>query len=396
MPGMRTLWLAAGAAVTASTLILLALGVGETTPGDDFGLGGAGGLSFALAAVGFGVVGTIISARLPGHPVGRLFVGIAVAVGIGDLAYQYADQVLHGDLHGWPGATAAAWLQNVALTPSFGLLALAVLLFPDGRPPSPRWRRTVVVPAAGSLLVAVAYATRPGALDAPFEEIDNPLGLRGAFGLLDAAGTIGWLLMCAGAVLAAVSIAMRLRTAAGVERQQLRWIALAGAAIGFAIAVDVVTFLLDVSGIGTLRLAVVGLAFATLPLAAGAAILRYRLYDIDVVVNRALVYVAVTGTLAATYTATVLLLGLVLPADSDLAVAMSTLAAAAAFRPVRRRVQRAVDRRFFRRRYDADRTLTQFAARVRDEVELTRIADDLQDVVRETVQPAHVSLWLRP
>jgi hypothetical protein len=192
----------------------------------------------------------------------------------------------------------------------------------------------------------------------------------------------------------------RMRGAHGIERLQLKWIAFAASLFAVGFLLISITFFAGLSGptIDPLRTAVLGVGFCTIPIAAGIAILRYRLYDIDVVINRTLVYGALTATLAAAYLGSVLLLQLLLrplTADSNLAIAASTLAVAALFRPARARIQAAVDRRFFRRKYDAARTLEHFGTRLRDQVALDNLSAELRAVVAETMQPAHVSLWLK-
>jgi hypothetical protein len=377
------------------TVVLLALGASDSTPGDDFGLGGLGGLSFVVASAAFGTVGALIATRVRGNPIGWVFLITAVAMILGNFAYQYADQVLYASSGSLPGGDVAAWLQNLGLPPAFGLLGIALLLFPDGHLPSRRWRVGLWLASLGMALIVIGYALRPGPLDDPFDSVVNPLGIAGAFDLMDALAGFGWMFMGASVALAAVAMTIRLRRAHGFERQQLKWIAFAAAFTGVAVVADVASFFVDAQGVNQLRIVVLGLGFAALPLAAGAAILRYRLYEIDVVINRALVYAGLTVTLAAAYVGSVLLLQLVLSPSSDLAVAGSTLAVAAVFQPARRRIQELVDRRFFRSRYDAAHTLERFGARLRDEVDLDSLAGELRAVVAETMSPAHVTLWLR-
>jgi len=388
-------WGISGAAALI-TLVLIALGTAERTPADEFGLTDLGGLAFLVAALAFATTGALVASRLPTNPIGWLFCVIGFLLGFGNLAYQYADYALFVSPGSLPGGATAAVLQN-GLTPAFGLLALALLLFPDGRLPSRRWLPALVIALLGSISVGVGYALRPGTLDEPFETVTNPFGV-GTFELMETLSGLGWLLMAASVALAAVAMSGRLRRSRGYERQQLRWIRLAAAVAGFVLLVNAVSFPLENQAIDQLRLVVVGLAFAGFPVAAGVAILRYRLYDIDVVINRTLVYGALTATLLGAYLGIVLLLQLVLSPlteDSDPAIAGSTLAVAALFRSARRQIQELVDRRFYRRRYDAARTLERFGARLRDEVDLVSLDGELRAVVADTMQPAHVSLWLR-
>jgi hypothetical protein len=228
--------------------------------------------------------------------------------------------------------------------------------------------------------------------------VSNPLGLRGASDLFDALTGFGWLFMGIGVVLAAVAMVRRLRRSRGLEREQLKWIAFAAGVVGVIVALDEISYFANVEGLNSLRDTLLGVGLAAFPLAAGVAILRYRLYDIDVVINRAVVYASLTATLAGAYLGLVLLLQLALDSltsGSSLAVAVSTLAVAALFRPARARIQAAVDRRFYRRKYDAARTLEDFSARLREQVDLDALGGELRAVVSDTMQPTHVSLWLR-
>ena len=284
-------------------------------------------------------------------------------------------------------------------TPYVGLgitAAFLLLLFPDGRLPSRRWRPVAWL-AAGSLVALFLGSFSPGPLGGfdDITSIENPFGIDRAGGFFDSLeGSTGWTLLVVSILASASSFVLRLHRARGDERQQLKWFAYAATllAAGFITlsATD------GESWIGAAPL-VAGLV--ALPLAIGIAILRYRLYEIDVIIRRTLVYGAVTAGLAGLYFGIVLALQQVFSSfagGSDLAVAVSTLAVAALFGPARRRVQHAVDRRFYRRRYDAQRTLETFSARLRDEVDLDALGTELRTVVRDTMQPSDVSLWLRP
>jgi hypothetical protein len=385
-------------AAAVATLVLVALGAGRSTPADSATPGGLyGAPTYVVASLASATVGAAVTARAPGNAIGWILCVSGLMVGAGNLAFQYADHMLFIAADPLPGGTIAAWLQNLGLPPCFGLLGLTLLLFPDGRLPSRRWRPVVGLAGAGIALVVIGYALRPGPFDAPFDTVANPVGIGGTFELMDALSGLGWLLMAVSVGLAALAMVLRLRGSRGLEREQLKWIALAAAVAGVAVVGDVATYFAAVEGIDQLRSVALGLGLAVFPLAAGAAILRYRLFDIDVVINRTLVYGALTATLAGAYLGSVLLLQLVLnglTGDSGLAVAGSTLAVAALFRPARARIQAGVDRRFYRRRYDAQRTLEAFSSRLRDQVDLARLDEELGAVVRETLQPAHVSLWL--
>ncbi|MFL6105956.1 MAG: hypothetical protein ACJ72L_03260 [Marmoricola sp.] len=384
---------------TVASLVLLVMGIGDQTPGDTFVLGGAGGFAFAFSGMAFGTVGALVARRMPGNKVGWVFCGIGLALSLGDGVYQYADQVLHGSATGLPGGTETAVLQNALVPPVFGLLAVALMIFPDGRLPSRRWWPAVAAALVGGVLTFVGYTLRPGELDSPFEVVRNPFGVPGTYTLWNNVASFGWPTMAVGSVLAAFAMRSRLRRSHGLERLQLKWVAFAASVAGILLAVNVVTFFWLGNGgaLNLIRIGALGIAFSVIPVAAGVAILRYRLYDIDVVINRTLVYAALTATLAGVYVGSILLLQLALStftAGSGLAVAASTLATAALVRPARARIQQLVDRRFFRRKFDSARTLERFGAHVRSEVDLDAVAAELREVVAETMQPAHLTLWV--
>jgi hypothetical protein len=380
----------------ATMLLLLALVPLSTVDPSAFSGPGsvAVGLAVLLFILVFATVGLVVALRRPRNAIGWTlgFGGIVYAVASASNAYaNWAFLVRHGDL---PGAATAAWLTewvwNLAIGPA---VILPLLLFPDGALPSRRWR-----PALWVALAAVAVTSATGALvpgrfaDYP---IDNPVGIDGAKPVLEfllAAGTVALLAVFVAVV---VSLVRRFRKARGTERQQLKWLTYSAGVI--AVAGIAAGFLVEPVSTDTSN-AIESLSFTTYPVALGVAMLRYRLYDIDVVINRTLVYGLLTATLAGAYLGSVLLLQLALDrvtSGSSLAVAVSTLGVAALFRPARARIQGAVDRRFYRRKYDAARTLEEFSARLREQVDLEALGGELRTVVADTMQPAHVSLWLR-
>lgn len=347
------------------------------------------GIAAALV-IGFAIVGALVASRQPRNAIGWTFCGIGVTGSLMSLARGCAELWLNGD--GVPEALGqtAAWYGDVSWIPVILPAATFVLLlFPDGRLPSPRWRPIAWSAAGGIVALFVVDSTNPGPL-ADYPQVDNPYPLDGV--LVDVLGPLSVVLLAVAIVGSPLSLVLRFRRARRERRQQIKWLALAG-------AIEAVTFVIAVAGyeVWTSPVAdgAIMLSLVAFPVAAGIAILRYRLYDIDVVINRTLVYGGVTATLAATYAGLVLLLQLVLSPGSDLAIAASTLAVAGLFRPARLRIQGLVDRRFYRRKYDAQLTLERFGASLRDEVDLDALAAELRGLAFDTMQPAHVSLWLR-
>jgi hypothetical protein len=349
------------------------------------------------AALLYGVVGFLIARAEPRNAIGWIFLGAAAALAFMIAAFGYVDLArAHEDA--WPAADWAEWAGNLFFIPAvFVPPALVAQLFPDGRPLPGWWRWVLWASVAVAVESSIASALDPGSLDAEV----SPLGLPDAVG--DVAGPVndaGGMFLAPAVLLASlVALVVRFRRSRGIERQQMKWLAFAGAVPvgGFA-----AVFVLDpLTGEGLVTDVLFVTAFAALmliPVAVAVAILRYRLYEIDRVISRTLVYAAVTVVLGGAYAALVLVGQAVFSSfagGGDLAIAASTLVVAALFLPLRSRVQRFVDRRFYRRRYDAQRTLNAFGSRLREQVALEDLGGDLERAVRETMQPAHVSLWLR-
>ena len=343
-----------------------------------------------LAFATFIVVGALIVGHRPGNAVGWIFAAIALLAVGGALAEEYAT---FASGHGLPWAVPAAWFASWAWYPTIGLVLLFTpLLFPDGRPPSPRWRPVAWLAGATTAAFAVLAALQP-TLELGGGRVANPIGLAAvgdpegsALGLvlLDLIGVL--------VVAAVVSLVVRFRRSRGDERLQLKWFTYACALLPLVVLSDQLP-----EAFGNLLFAGV---VSFLPAAAGVAILRYRLYEIDRLINRTLVYGLVTVLLAGVYAGLVLVLGQlsggVAGDPPSWVVAGATLAVAALFQPARRRVQAAVDRRFNRARYDASRTVAGFSARLRDQVDLDTLSAELLAAVDQTVQPSRASLWLRP
>jgi hypothetical protein len=341
-----------------------------------------------VLSLAFVTVGAFLGGRRPANPVGWLLLAWGMVMAFSAFVGAYVERGLLRDPGSLPGPEWAAWAEAVIWHPAFGLLAFLLLLFPHGRLPSRRWRPFAWVTVAAYLTLSLSAAAAPGAVELYHPEARSPVRLP----LADLANNVfGWLLpgQLLLLLVALVSVVLRLRRATGEERQQVKWFVYTVVTVTVAFVAGIVVF-----GAGLLFP-----LFGLIPVSVAVAVFKFRLYDIDRLINRTLVYGLLTALLVAVYAALVFVLGRLLdPAtgDSALAVAASTLAVAALFQPARRRLQELVDRRFNRGRYDAAQTVEAFSTRLRHQVDLDTLSVELLAVVDHTVQPASASLWLRP
>jgi hypothetical protein len=364
-------------------------------------------LGQAITILAFPAVGAFIFWRRPEHPVGWLFCATNLGWAILAFAGSYAMYALVANPGSLPAGKFAAWFYAWPAYITIGPLVLLFLLFPDGTLLSPRWRLLAWTAVGVAVVGAVASALAPGQIPDIGFEINNPLGVEGPLGWLFAqlAALVRAPLSVALIVAVVISLVLRQHRASGQERQQLKWFTTSVVVVtitGVAWAVLAAPYGLQAAmptwaeGVNVASL----LSLVLIPVSAGIAILKYHLYDIDLVINRALVYGVLTTTLVALYLGSIVVLQrifvLLTGEKSTLAVVASTLVIAALFTPLRRRVQGFVDRRFYRRKYYAAKTIEAFSAKLRNETDLEALNDDLVGVVRETMQPSHVSLWLRP
>jgi hypothetical protein len=360
---------------------------------------------FVVAVFTFPVVGVLIATRRPGNRIGWLLLLIGVGWGIANSS-SYTDYVIRLH-HPHPGSAVVAaiggtmWIVPIGMTGTF-----LILLFPDGRLPGPRWRIVAWISGAAILTGLSLNLATPGPMTSGgYPHTDNPFGIDAAGGGIQDAKVL-ILLVPAMMVASAASLIVRFRRARGVARQQVKWLAAAAALVAviyLIVETTSVTTAPEGTQAPTWLLVIQGIAlvsFGLIPAAIGVAILRYRLFDIDRLVRRTLVYAALVACLAVIY-----LIGVftfesavrnMTGGSSTLAVTLSTLAVAAAFQPLRRRIQAAVDRRFYRARYDAARTLEAFSSRMRDEIDLETLTGDVVSVVRDALHPSHATVWLRP
>jgi hypothetical protein len=392
--GKRWTW------VAWSMLAMYLVGVGVGMPlmvaNGEFQRDPGGQASLLLAFTAFMVMGAVIVAHRPDNAIGWIFSAIGLLVGTGFFAWQYAEYAYITRGSPLPGAMLSAWYNSWWWFPTLILATIVtVLVFPNGGLLSARWRPVAWLTAAITATILALTALAPTLDLGQRTKLSNPIGLawipnpeQSALGPV----LLGLLLVCTGA--AVVSLVLRFRRSQGVERQQLKWFTYAGVLLFSWSMVDLV--LPDVAPFTVLF----GLTIALVPVAAGIAVLRYRLYDIDRLINRTLVYGLLTALLAGVYAGAVLVLEQVFGGfraePPTWAIAGVTLAVAALFQPARRRIQQVVDRRFNRRNYDAAKTIEAFSARLRDEVDLDALSAELLAVTNLTMQPTAASLWLRP
>jgi hypothetical protein len=351
--------------------------------------------TFAIVAVASVVVGGVVASRRPENTIGWLFIAGALISTVRGLSAEYAVYGLLTQPGALPAAEAAAWLSKTI--EFLGPVIIFILIphyFPNGRPVSPRWGIVVWLAILVLPVATVLSAFSPGeAIDGT--GIDNPLGVEAVGTLSRTIGPVFFLWYIGLIFISAVSLVVRFRRAGDVERQQIKWFTFAAAFIPIwfmtnspvQAAFPLIFDLID------------ALVISAVPVAAGIAILRYRLYDIDVIINQTLVYTLLTAMLVGIYLGSVVLLQNAFRTfaggDSQLVIVASTLGIAALFNPLRRALQRFIDRRFYRRKYDAALTLEEFGHRLRGDVDLDGLEDGLMIAIRKTMQPEHASLWLR-
>jgi hypothetical protein len=345
-----------------------------------------------LVTVSAATVGALVASRRPGHPVGWLLLGVGLGLVVTELIQAYVDYGLLARPGSLPGARYLAGFAYSTALLWVSCAGFVLLLTPTGSLPSPRWRWWARLAAAAPVVMVVGSVVQPDPLAPDYH--GNPLAVPALARVLGVPAVAGVVMVLVSLLVGAGSLVVRFRRARGTERLQLRWLAYAAAlAAGLLLVALVAGFLLANDNVTFASLA---LGMALLPLATGAAILRYRLYDLDRIISRTLAYGLLTVLLGGGYAAVVLGLGQLLGRDSSLVVAGATLALAAVFQPARRRVQQAVDRRFNRRRYSAARTIEAYSVRLRDQLDLDTLSAELVAVVDQTMEPNRVSLWLRP
>jgi hypothetical protein len=350
-----------------------------------------------LAVLALAAVGSLLAVRVPSNAVGWLLLVAGFILGVRLLAFDYEVAGRSIPAGAWPGSDVAAWLDNCLLGPPTAILVFGIpLVYPDGRLLSRRWRWLVALIALMGASGFVGWFD-PGLI--PFTNVVNPFGIPGMEPILDVLRPVTWLAAVFVVPFVIASVVVRFRRGDAVERTQLKWLLTVTAIAGIALLISALTSALGAIALATPAYSVGLLAFAALPMAIGIAVLRYRLYEIDRIISRTIGWALVTGVLGSVFVLGVVSLQAALTGltqGNTIAVALSTLAVAALFRPVRGRVQRGVDQRFDRGRYDAQRTAAAFAERLRVEVALDTVVADLHETVVRSVRPTLFGLWLRP
>ena len=413
MSSRAAAWLACSLASLSVAMFVVTVVLSFLTrsvlPPASWGTGGLSGiLIFGVAFLAFPLVGALIASRRPHNPLGWICLAAGTIWMFASLASAYGVYGLLARPGSVPFPAAIGSLGEWMWAPALGLVGTyLILLFPDGRLPSRRWRPLAWLSGAVIVSVSLGFALTPGRLPA-LGGVRNPFGLEAHSWI--AYGGYAFPLLPVCILASALSLVLRYRRSRGEERQQIKWIAFAASVVGVMYLIAMVSAFIFPSRawfaagsplwLDLLAYAAL-LSFTGLPIAVGLAVLRYRLYNIDLLINRTLVYGLLTASLAAVYFGGVAMTQTLFRAltgqeeQPQLAIVVSTLVIAALFNPLRRGIQSFIDRRFYRRKYDARQTLEAFSARLRNETDLDTLSGDLVGVVRETMQPAHVSLWLR-
>ena len=376
-------------ALTALSVLLIVLLLRANTPIYYYWL------ETSMVAVGYSTVGAIVASRLSHSPIGWLFCAIALSFGLYHFTAEYATYALLSSTRSLPAGEVCAWLTSWVWVAGLDLVVLLGLLFPNGRLPSARWRWFAWFTALVLLPAAILAALSPGLILT--SNLHNAFGIEGLPNASKAVEAFMYGLV----VVSAASMLWRLRRAGMIERQQIKWFAYASVVVIIGVILKNSVYpAVGVKWVWWVGLVLTAVGVVSSPIAMGIAIFRYRLYQIDLIINRTLVYGSLTASLVALYLGVIIVLQRLFVVftgeKSTLAVVASTLLIAALFNPLRRRIQRVVDRRFYRSKYDARKTLEAFSTQLRNETDLEALSDNLVGVVAETMQPAHVSLWLRP
>jgi hypothetical protein len=386
--------------VVCMAFVAISLVLNVVNQGGNAGLGAALGhdVIFALWGAAYASVGALIGARRPENPIGWILLAAGGVLAASSALFEYANYALE-HTRSLPGGVWAIWTENTVAAAAPPLIALALLLFPDGRSELPTW--IAYLPLAATIALFLGLGLDPGALDTQTRSTANPVGVNGFSNAITVVTGVGWVLLTLSLLAGATAIVVRLRRSSGTARQQLKWVAFAGAVLALTWVWWTLTYLppLEHTPVVGASLVVVTITFCGIPVAIGIAILRYRLYAIDTLIRRTLAYSILIALLATLYLASVVVVDEVFRTTSGqssaIAVTISTLAVAALFRPALTRIRRLVDRRFYRSAYDRERTLAAFTASLRQQIDLLVLEDELLGVVQHTLQPTHSSLWFR-